>query len=87
MSVSVQEEARCSLCKPHRMSVCVMVLAELSEQYPPLISTIGMATKIKKKSYYRRPVVNQLLKKNVALVMSVVYTASSEEPCPQTEIW
>ena len=72
---------------PQDVSVCDgnIVLAELSEQYSPLISTIGMATKIK--NYYRRPEVNQLLKKKVALVMSVVYTASSEEPCPQTKIW
>ena len=34
-----------------------IALAELSEQYPPLISTIGMATRIK--NYYRRPEVHK----------------------------
>ena len=34
-----------------------IVLAELSEQYPPLVSTIGMATRIK--NYYRRPEVHR----------------------------
>ena len=45
---------------PEDVSVCDggIVLAEYSEQYPPLISTIGMATKVK--NYYRRPEVNTL---------------------------
>lgn len=40
---------------PHDLSVCDgdIILAELSEQYPPLITAIGMATRIK--NYYRRP--------------------------------
>lgn len=39
---------------PEDLSACDghMVLAEYSEQYPPLISAIGLATKIK--NYYRR---------------------------------
>ena len=45
---------------PEDVSVCDggIVLAEYSEQYPPLISTIGMATKVK--NYYRRPEVSAL---------------------------
>lgn len=35
-----------------------IVLAELSEQHPPLITATGMATKIK--NYYRRPEVTDL---------------------------
>ena len=44
---------------PHDLSVSDgdIALAELSEQYPPLISTIGMATRIK--NYYRRPEVHK----------------------------
>ena len=40
--------------EPQDLSVCDgnLVLAEFSEQYPPLINNIGMATKIK--NYYRR---------------------------------
>ena len=40
---------------PQDLSVCDgnIVLSELSEQYPPLITAIGMATRIK--NYYRRP--------------------------------
>lgn len=39
---------------PEDLSACDghMILAEYSEQYPPLISAIGLATKIK--NYYRR---------------------------------
>ena len=40
--------------EPGDLSVCDgnLVLAECSEQYPPLINNIGMATKVK--NYYRR---------------------------------
>ncbi len=39
---------------PCDLSVCDggLVLAEASEQHPPLVNNIGMATKIK--NYYRR---------------------------------
>lgn len=39
---------------PEDLSVCDgdMVLAECSEQFPPLVNYIGMASKIK--NYYRR---------------------------------
>ena len=46
---------------PQDVSVCDgdIILAEYSEQYPPLMSTIGMATKIK--NYYRRPEVGNFV--------------------------
>jgi hypothetical protein len=44
-----------------------IALAELSEQYPALISTMGMATRIK--NYYRRPEVLKSL--SVPLAVSV----------------
>lgn len=45
---------------PEDLSVCdgEIVLAECSEQYPPLVNNVGMATKIK--NYYRRPEVSNL---------------------------
>lgn len=54
------------------VSVCDgdIVLAELSEQYPPLINAIGMATKIK--NYYRRPEVSCSL-----LNVSILFVSTS----------
>ena len=53
---------------PQDVSVCDgdIILAEYSEQYPPLMSTIGMATKIK--NYYRRPEVGNFVDKGVTML-------------------
>ena len=57
---------------PEDLSVCdgQIVLAELSEQYPPLINNTGMATKIK--NYYRRSEVqhSQLMLISVCVSLS-----------------
>ena len=41
--------------EPEDLSACDggLILTEYGEQYPPLVSNIGMANKIK--NYYRRP--------------------------------
>lgn len=45
---------------PEDLSVCDgdIVIAECSEQFPPLVNNIGMASKIK--NYYRRHEVREL---------------------------
>ena len=47
--------------EPEDLSACDggLILTEYSEQYPPLVSNIGMANKIK--NYYRRPEVRLCL--------------------------
>ena len=66
-----------------------IALAELSEQYPPLISAIGMATRIK--NYYRRPEVSKFnsvtLAVSVRLSVHFTLTASGEESRPSAQIW
>ena len=67
-----------------------IVLAELSEQYPPLVSTIGMATRIK--NYYRRPEVhrfNSYHSEYFTVCLSVCFTliASGEESRPSAQVW
>ena len=47
--------------EPEDLSACDggLILTEYGEQYPPLVSNIGMANKIK--NYYRRPEVRLCL--------------------------
>lgn len=52
-----------------------IALAELSEQYPALISTIGMATRIK--NYYRRPEVHKSLFIALAVLVNVCHSFHS----------
>ncbi len=51
-----------------------IALAELSEQYPALISTMGMATRIK--NYYRRPEVLKPLSIVLAVSVSLFHSHS-----------
>ena len=54
-----------------------IALAELSEQYPALISTIGMATRIK--NYYRRPEVRKSLFVASAVLVNVCLLVSQRQ--------
>ena len=49
---------------PEDLSACDghVILAEYSEEHPPLIMATGMATKVK--NYYRRPEVRERLEYN-----------------------
>ena len=66
--------------EPEDLSACDggLILTEYCEQYPPLVSNIGMATKIK--NYYRRP--------EVCLHLSVCLSARlSVSVCLTLSIW
>lgn len=63
-----------------------LVLAEYSEQHPPLLMSTGMATRIK--TYYRRPEVHMTTCQGMMSIMSSFSsTAAGEEPRPSTTVW
>ena len=65
-----------------------ITLAELSKQYPALISTIGMATRIK--NCYKKTRGTQILvccSGCFSECLSTRFTVSGEEPRPSAQIW
>ena len=74
---------------PEDLSSCDshVILAEYTEQYPPLLSAIGMATKIK--NYYRRPEVCSVERAKSVCHSSPLplRTAAGKEPRPRAALW